>query len=1626
MKNMKILTGIFIIGLCSATAYAGFPWNYAPPPPPCTDCPCPPGSGGSGGSSGGGGHGGFGGFGGGGCSICSVNSPSVGASSSTGGMPDWKVNEPNIDLRLHDEPLAYQSSVSRVSFQIDYWQRDDRVPSTNVFTMGPNWECSWQAYIDTDGTTYDPVMLYGASGGEIEFDDLTGATPSYYQNLRMQSLTDTNGNLSGFDVFYPSGAEDVYGFCATNTSGIVSQAYLSKKVDASGHATTFVYAPFNPATGVVQLNYVIDPDGKTNTLSYTNNASYNYLISQVQDPFGHTVHFAYDASGNLTNVTDVAGLSSSFGYGSFPGSYIWANFWDGYEWYVDSVYNATNNWLNQLTTPYGTTTFTFTDDSLEDSDVVNRSAIITEPNGSHQMFVHRGYTSFIGDIANPNGVPSSTPDGSDLDDGWLMVYRNSFYWGRQQFANLSADFLATGATNWDLTQLTSQDYMKARWQKWAHANDGGQSDALTMEQDPSPDGINPGEMTWFTYPNQYLPYYQGSSALPSLEIKVLPDGSQWYQQFVPDQWGNFTNIIETYSSGGSVLTRTNSYIYSANGVDLLQTIRADGVTDAAYGYDGNHQVLFQTNALGEVTRYTYNTNEQLTSTTLPSGLITTNIYGANGFVAQQIAIGFSTNSYTYTNGLVYTHTDERGLTVTNTWDALQRPTQVSYPDGTSESYIYNKLDLAKKVDRMGFATGYGYNAIRQKIVETNTLGKVTSYAYCDCGALESITDPLGHVTQFSHDNQGNLVQTIYPDGYAVTNQYNLLRQLTQRADSSGAFLNFAYNNQGLQTTVSNAVGQVAVYAYDIDDRATNGVSINNVTINTTHDNLGRLLTRSYPDGSSEKYGYTLNVSDPTSYTNQIGNVTLYGYDAMNRKISEVDLGVTTNHLAYNGAGDLLTLTDGNNHTTKWNYDFFGRMTNKVDALNRTIFTYAYDADNRLTNRWTPEKGNTFYILDAVGNVTQIRYPQQTNFYAFDALNRLTNIVDAAGTTTRSYTPAGFLASEGGLWSADTANFSYTNRLLASLSIGSSWNQNYSYDLERRLVSISSSAGNFGYGYNVAPASALISAISLPNGASVTNSYDAMARLTQTSLNNYWGHTLDSYTYGVNALGLRTNIVRNLGLTSSSVSAQYDNIGQIISWIANELGGSPRLNEQLSFGYDAAGNLSSRTNGLFTQSFMVDAANELTNVMRAGAFTLSGATPAPATNITVNGLAAQIYGDFTFARTNLALLNGTNSFTNIAQNVYGVAATNRLTVNLPTSVALSFDANGNLTNDGLRSLSYDSENQLTNVTVANQFKKDFVYDGLNRLRIKREYSWNGSSWIKTNETRFVWDGSVIVQLRDSNNVPTLTLTRGLDLSSSFQRAGGIGGLLAMTEGSGTSSYYHNDGDGNVTALMDSQENIVARREYDAVGRTIDLTGSKAGINPFWFSSQLHDENTDYYQYKYRIYAPSLQRWGNKDPLGELGFTTALKHRAFKKAHLARSMAELSQGPNLYEFAGNMSINRFDSFGLDYDADQCADILNRIDGLFRIKGHPGMDDNSIQQQINDLQDEYDENCGDDDGDDPPQPAPVPTPSCPIRTPAPVPSFCVTHPALCGLGIGTILTGVVCVVQPELCIPAIIIAK
>jgi RHS repeat-associated protein len=267
-----------------------------------------------------------------------------------------------------------------------------------------------------------------------------------------------------------------------------------------------------------------------------------------------------------------------------------------------------------------------------------------------------------------------------------------------------------------------------------------------------------------------------------------------------------------------------------------------------------------------------------------------------------------------------------------------------------------------------------------------------------------------------------------------------------------------------------------------------------------------------------------------------------------------------------------------------------------------------------------------------------------------------------------------------------------------------------------------------------------------------------------------------------------------------------------------------------------------------------------------------------TNVTVNALSAAIYGDVTFASTNQPWVSGNNTFTAIAKNVYGRQDTSSLSVNLSGTNNYSYDLNGNLLTDGTRSFAYDDENQLISVWQTNVWRNDFVYDGKLRRRIERDYTWAAgtSSWQQTNEIRFVYDGNLVIQERDANNTPQVSYTRGNDLSGTLQGAGGIGGLLARTANPSSvtpqipalaTSYYHADGNGNITMLISASQMVVAKYLYDPFGNTLAQSGLLADANTYRFSSKEWNGNSGTYYYLYRFYDPGLQRWVNRDPLSD---------------------------------------------------------------------------------------------------------------------------------------------------------------
>jgi RHS repeat-associated protein len=81
------------------------------------------------------------------------------------------------------------------------------------------------------------------------------------------------------------------------------------------------------------------------------------------------------------------------------------------------------------------------------------------------------------------------------------------------------------------------------------------------------------------------------------------------------------------------------------------------------------------------------------------------------------------------------------------------------------------------------------------------------------------------------------------------------------------------------------------------------------------------------------------------------------------------------------------------------------------------------------------------------------------------------------------------------------------------------------------------------------------------------------------------------------------------------------------------------------------------------------------------------------------------------------------------------------------------------------------------------------------------------------------------------------------------------------------FYHADGNGNVTYLVDASQALAAKYRYDPFGNTTYSSGTLANANAYRFSSKAAQPNSGLYYYGYRFYDPHFQRWLNRDPIGE---------------------------------------------------------------------------------------------------------------------------------------------------------------
>ncbi len=162
---------------------------------------------------------------------------------------------------------------------------------------------------------------------------------------------------------------------------------------------------------------------------------------------------------------------------------------------------------------------------------------------------------------------------------------------------------------------------------------------------------------------------------------------------------------------------------------------------------------------------------------------------------------------------------------------------------------------------------------------------------------------------------------------------------------------------------------------------------------------------------------------------------------------------------------------------------------------------------------------------------------------------------------------------------------------------------------------------------------------------------------------------------------------------------------------------------------------------------------------------------------------------------------------------------------------------------------------------------------------------------TTTTRYLYDGWNLLAEISSAGSAVRTYAWGLDLSGSAQGAGGVGGLISVTDSvGGTAHFAAYDGNGNVSGLVRADDgSLSAKYDYNAFGETILAEGAFASGNPFRFSTKFTDDDSGLLYYGFRYYNPNTGRWPSRDPLEEQG------------------------GANLYVFCYNDGVGMFDPDG-----------------------------------------------------------------------------------------------------------------
>lgn len=647
-----------------------------------------------------------------------------------------------------------------------------------------------------------------------------------------------------------------------------------------------------------------------------------------------------------------------------------------------------------------------------------------------------------------------------------------------------------------------------------------------------------------------------------------------------------------------------------------------------------------------------------------------------------------------------------------------------------------------------------------------------------------------------------------PAGDVTTYTYDNLKRPVKAAYGDASSSSVSWDALDRAASATDERGKLTRFTYDVNGNLKSVTDPLNAATALAYDTDDLLSAMTDPLGKKDSHSYDA-MGNMTAYTNAAGEKTSFTYDSLYRVKAAADPSGKGSSFTYDAEGRPATVTDAVSNTARFTVDKLGRRTGAATPLGEN-YAYTFDALSRLTSDTNPLNEKTAYGYDARGLLTSITLADgAAAAFTRNELGLMSGITDPSGNAwARSYDNMGRLVSK-------------TDPLGQTMS--------YSYDPRNRVTGITSPAGAVQIGYDAAGNEAQRK---YSDATTLSFTYDDDNRVTAGN----------GVTLGYDAAG---RIIASNGLAIGR-----DDLGRITS-----ITYAP--DRKVVYAYDTRGLLARISDWAgATTSFTWDDARRLVFIVRP------------------NGVATQSSYDRNSRLAGIREANGDTVLASIAVQRDGAGKIVSEDRNLPQAsnptpgfLPMTYDAAhqlaggavsdglGRLTNDGLRTYSWNLASELTAYSGADG-SASFGYDAF-RLRTSRTTA----------------DGA-------SQNY-VLNYALGLPSVATVQSGGADvryyvylpdGSLLYSLEAADNSRhFYHFDEVGSTAFLTDDTGAVTDTYGITPYGETVTPGPNNSTDNPFTFAGRwgvMQEPGTSLYYMRFRYYDSAPARFLSRDPLQSL--------------------------------------------------------------------------------------------------------------------------------------------------------------